>query len=153
MRGIIVLHYWNSHTSLLESQAIKSAYKFLEVEDKHTPILSHMVQVDPLKDVMTKFKNHRSTKKNILEQENISVLLQWIQENSLGDVKILGLHLNACVAQLTTRLQEACELCGRSWENDFNVRIIKAATAGVNIEQPVAIADLTPDQRLSGLLE
>jgi len=33
------------------------------------------------------------------------------------------------------------------------VRIIKAATAGVNIEQPVAIADLTPDQRLSGLLE
>ena len=95
MRGIIVLHYWNSHTSLLESQAIKSAYKFLEVEDKHTPILSHMV----------------------------------------------------------TRLQEACELCGRSWENDFHVRIIKEATAGVNIEQPVAIADLTPDQRLSGLLE
>lgn len=153
MKGIILLHYWQNMDAEVETAAMDAAYEFLEKENKDTAVLCCGVEIERLKKMVENFHNSTIVERDIIEKGNIALLMDWLDKNSVTDIKILGLHANACVAQLTTRLHEACELLDRRWETDFKVRIIKEATAALEQDKPVPVENGDIDKGFKCLLQ
>ena len=85
-----------------------------------------MASVVERPDLLDKMPNALISDVDVMAEKNISVLKDWINNNQLKEVHIMGMHYNLCVRQLLTRLWEINK---DVWENDFKARVIEQCTA------------------------
>ena len=124
--GLIVLHFWTSHTDPLEIAALNNTKKLLERTKIKNIIFSGVEDQSLLS--LAESRQIKVYSGNVYE--NNGPLTAWITGNNIGKVYICGLHFNACVMNLTTKLFEVSQIIGKKWEIDFFVKIVEECTAG-----------------------
>ena len=94
------------------------------LDSKDVPTLGTMITRS---DIMALLKEH--TEHDLMLEKNKSILEQWLKDNDIDHVYLVGLHYNLCMRQVESRLFEICEATGRHWNNDFKVSVIEECTA------------------------
>jgi len=126
MDALIILHFWNVHAHPLEQTALDNTKKLLKRTNiKH--ILFSGVEQKSLFD-HTASKQVEFYDDSIYDRE--ADLENWIQQNNINRIYICGLHFNACVMNLTSKIFEVSKRLGKKWEIDFFVKIVEECTAG-----------------------
>ena len=120
--GIIVLHCWDEMRHPVELNAMENI-KILLANSK-LPVLGSVITRQDIKQLIP-----NCVDEDLMKEENKPIIKQWLSENDLDTVILVGLHYNLCIRQLESRLFELCEEMGRSWNNNFTVKVIEDCTA------------------------
>ena len=120
--GIMVLHCWDEMRHPIELDVIENI-KTLLWHNK-LPVLGSVITRQDIRKLIP-----NCVTEDLMEEPNKKIIKEWLLDNDINNVVLVGLHYNLCMRQLESRLSELCEEMGKRWNNDFNVQVIEDCTA------------------------
>ena len=139
--GIIFQHFWLDQTSELEQNVHRNTNKLIKDLPSSVEVMTLGIKVDPiLVQIKSKFNS-------VVEYKEIDVpkiiVQKWIQDKSINEIYIAGLHFNCCIMNCTTVLKDIANELDLGWGNDFNVKVIEECTISLheNEKEPCKLED------------
>jgi hypothetical protein len=139
--GIIFQHFWVDQLSELEQNVHRNTNKLIEDLPSSVEVMTLGIKVDSiLAQIKSKFNS-------VVEYKEIDVpktiVQKWIQDKSINEIYIAGLHFNCCIMNCTTVLKDIANELDLGWGNDFNVKVIEECTISLheNEKEPCKLED------------
>jgi hypothetical protein len=134
MDGLIVMHCQIKMTDPIEQEVFNNIIDLIRTFDG--PIIGTM---NDRTEITKLIKN--SLHVDLMKKANIMLLKDWILNEDIDSIYIVGLHYNLCVRQVLLRCEEIFSSTGRT---DMYARVVEHCTAalGSNPDTPKSANDI-----------